>query len=39
MYEFLLIQWKMGKLTLAKLNKLVANGIITQEQMDAIVAS
>lgn len=39
MYEFLLIQWKLGKLTEAKLNRLVANGVITQEQMNAIVNS
>lgn len=39
MFKFLLIQWKLNKIDLQFLGKMVAKGKITEEQMKEIIST
>lgn len=39
MYKFLLIQWKLKKINLQFLEKMTAEGKITEEQMKEIISA
>lgn len=39
MFKFLLLQWKLKKIDLQFLEKMVAKGKITEEQMEEIIST